>query len=92
MQFMSMKTCLIKELMEAKRSMIFHEATHTKYHDSAMGGMIKQAGFWSGAIGTYAALKACNVIKLRKSLSGTAGAIVSMGLAFEISSIYGKTR
>ncbi len=62
-----------KRTYGSQRSSIFHEATHAKYHDSAMSGMLKQAGFWGGTLGTYAALKTCNIVKFRKSLSCTAG-------------------
>ena len=64
---------LDKKTYGSQRSTMFHEATHTKYHDSAVGGILKQAGFWGGTIGTYSALKYCNVVRLRKSLSCTAG-------------------
>ena len=61
-----------------------HEAVHVKYHDKSVDALLEVVGFIGTAIGTYAVLKALNVVAWRKRLSF----VVACGLTVYASSKY----
>ena len=68
---------LNQQPLGAQRSMLFHEAIHTKNHDDATRGLLRQIGFWGGSIGTYATLKKFGFQFGRKCASVTIGLVLA---------------